>query len=246
MLGYPAMTQEDKTFTINIRDRFKYGNEQEAAMMTHVARLCVLYQDLLIEVSGAIAKKALPDLDYGRIADRQMYFLRKGLVTVWEIKQGCDVLNQNPAFKLVLRRMDPSNAKLWTEAIRYFQARGKELKEWRNNVAGHFGDAAARFAIDNMPPELTGELFVAQTEGGVTCRLAFAYQIMAIAMAKMRDPKKDFEQHFREAFQMMLASYDHSINVVTVLASEVVLGGRDGAAGATFMPSPAPPPASSS
>jgi hypothetical protein len=194
-------------------------------MQTHLARICVLYMDLLLEVSAAMDANRLTVLDdYADGNSRRMYFVRMALGTVWEIKQSCDVLNKNRAFNGAKLRMHERNRRLWDAAIGFFQANQDRLKVWRNEIGGKFGDDAAKFAIDHVDPSLTDRLIVVSTDDNKnTALMPFAYQLVAVGMSKSRSPDTDYPTYFEAAFNLAMKANEQAIAVGNVLAAEFLV-----------------------
>ena len=61
------------------------------------------------------------------------------------------------------------------------------LKDWRNDVGGHFHDNAAAFAIDNIEKDTVGTIELYRRDTGADVRLKFAYGLVAVAMNRLRD-----------------------------------------------------------
>jgi hypothetical protein len=77
---------------------FRYGDEDEKRMQVQLARICVLYDDLMREYAGADAAE-IKALDGSGLEARRFYFVRRQLGTLSELRQAIAVLNGNKAFQ---------------------------------------------------------------------------------------------------------------------------------------------------
>src|ERR1700756_4122568 len=62
-----------------------------------IARLCVLFEDLRIEIAG-IATKELGPLDDAGEKGRSLYFLRRSIGTLHEFANALDKIDNSPEF----------------------------------------------------------------------------------------------------------------------------------------------------
>jgi len=212
-------------YCINIKNTFSFTNEDEEKMQIQMARLSVLYQDILIELDGALEAAELKELRHSDESNRRFYFVRRGLGTTWEIKQAVDVLQMNKAFQGLKTTMRKENRDMWDDAVKFFQEHQGDLKRWRNDQGGHFTDVAAKFAIDNMPPELKGEIVVFKQGEGAGAMMPFSYQLVAVALSMYRSPDEDFQQHFDRMFGLMRDSHMHAVRIGHVIVGEHLLRG---------------------
>src|SRR5207245_1022653 len=104
----------------------------------HVARLCVLFEDLRIE-TYAIIEDSLPTLDFTGEAYRRNYFLRRSIATVVEIAEEIRLLDQLDVFKRIKFSFDEAAFDKWNKAVRFFRRYEPFLELVRNDIGGHFG-----------------------------------------------------------------------------------------------------------
>jgi hypothetical protein len=201
---------------------FEATSDEEKKMLMQVGRMCVLYEDLQVEFAGALAEK-LGDLDRTDVTTRRFYFVRRSLATLTEIEGSINQLQQNKEFKAALAWWKPDSIKMWDETVAFFTKKHKFLKEWRNDVGGHFHDAAATYAIENMHPKTIGGIEVYRRGSGADVRMPFAYELVAVAMTKNKaaqQPERDF---LEEAFRFLVDAAKHGVEAVQVIVREVVL-----------------------
>ncbi len=155
--------------------------------------MCVLYEDLRIELFGFSLKPDHPtvrtpdwSLDRAGFKVRQVYFFRRAIGTCSEFFEAIDLLNKDPDFRVVLESRGDEAIKGWEESASFFnRERQRYWKDIRNDVGGHFGAPAALFAVEALDPSLVGkvELHCAgPKEGGVV--LSFSGEIAATALLK--------------------------------------------------------------
>lgn len=75
---------------------FQYSDDDddEKRMQVQFARVCVLYDDLMLEYAGA-AEDAIPILNGSGLNARRFYFVRRQLGTLSELRGAIVVLNAN-------------------------------------------------------------------------------------------------------------------------------------------------------
>lgn len=156
-----------------------FSTHSDKDFHARVACLCVLFEDLRIELAGQAAQK-LDRLDEGGKTGRQLYFIRRSIATLFEFGALILELDQMPAFQDVRKKFDAVAEGQWERAASYFQKYDRYVKRLRNNVGGHFGSQAGELAIKNLLPDAVGSLEVRFTDmgkGGAT--LFFATEIAA-------------------------------------------------------------------
>ncbi len=151
-----------------------------------IARLAVLYEDLRIETFG-IVEESLGRLDYSSKPYRTNYFLRRSIATLIEVAEAIRMLDGDSDFQHVKSKFDRQHTIRWKRAIRFFGRFEPILKKVRNDIGGHFGHAAARYAIENVDNSIVAEIEL-RNEGPsrVGVKLHFAGDIAVTAMLRHR------------------------------------------------------------
>ena len=216
--------------TVELRKVFSDGENLD--FDAKLARICVLFEDLRIEMCG-FAERSLPALD---ILDpekenwisprqtgwyRQFYFMRRSLATLLEFEEATRLIRQeiesDAGKHLTFDGLaDDARAK-WEAGIQFFDTNEPRLRRIRNDIGGHFGHPAARNAIANLQSGSFGH--IALLDGGQEVRLQFAGEIAAAALLKHlpNGDVNEFEAFLRE---WLSEWYRHAIDCVYILVRE--------------------------
>lgn len=191
-------------------------------MRMHIARLCVLYEDLQVEFAGALAER-LGDLDRTNVNTRRFYFVRRSLATLTEIEGSMTKLQTNKEFVAEKARWVPDSLRTWDASVKFFAKGHAFLKDWRNDVGGHFHDSAALYAIENMHGDTIGSVEVYRRGNGSDVRMPFAYELVAVALTKNKDWAEQERDFLEKAFQFLVDASAAGIGAVQVIVREMVL-----------------------
>jgi hypothetical protein len=143
-----------------------------------IASLCVLFEDLRIELAGQV-EKSLGGLDECGEDARRFYFLRRSLATLHEFATTLQEIDELPSFQPIKKTFDSAALRHWTRSVAYFIKHSGYLARVRNNVGAHFGRKAATIAISNLLPDSVGVLEAVFTARGGGGKLHFAHEIVA-------------------------------------------------------------------
>ena len=205
-----------RTFFTSLDRLFRYGDETEKQMQVHFARIAVLYNDLALETTAA-NEESIPLLDTSGMNARRFYFVRRSIATVSELRDAIRVLNANKAFQSCKDRWDRVPQREWTDLVRFFEQNHEFLRDWRNDVGGHFEDRAAAFAIDNLEG-MVGALELYRRGDGADVRVKFAYELVAAAMVKNRQAGgQTVEEFLLGAFRFLQEAVHHSQNASRII-----------------------------
>lgn len=194
-----------------------------------IARLCVLYEDLRIEVNGGAAAH-IECLDIlqpikGNLPPytgfyRVLYFLRRLTGTLCEFSETIRKLHCECAFQRTFDDMPNDLRKVWLDAVGYYEREEKFLKGVRNDVGGHFGIHAARYAVANIPANAVGRVEVETTMKGNAPKLCFAGEVAATAMLRHL-PGSDTAEKVRSFYHgHILIASRHATNATHILTIE--------------------------
>jgi hypothetical protein len=87
----------------------------------------------------------------------------------------------------------------------------------RDDVGGHFGVTAARFAVETLPELATGRIEMSRTVRGREPRLYFAGELVATAMLRHLPGKNAGEKVKRFLEDHLIVAGRHATNCVHVL-----------------------------
>lgn len=166
-----------------------------------LARLCVLYEDLRVEMWG-IAEPSIPALDsldseednrwarerIGRY--RRYYFVRRSIGTIREFAEALRLINGDPSLQLDGPGVDEDAKATLGAATTFFETNESLLQAIRNDIGGHFGHEAALHALDGLRPDTCGAIELLDDQD---FRLHFAGEIAAGALLPHL-PNEDIEE----------------------------------------------------
>src|ERR1039457_1369177 len=167
--------------TAPLRDLFKADEKRQPNLNAKLARLCVLYEDLRVELHG-IVEPSIPALDVLDDKYRRFYFVRRSIGTIREFADALRLINDDPDFQVNEMKEDKAT---WSSAIAFFKENERLLGAIRNDIGGHFGQQAALNALDRLPDvscaiELVGELIDVRDQTDL--RLHFVGEMVTSAL----------------------------------------------------------------
>lgn len=205
-----------RTWVRRIGQIFHWSDEDQKEMLVQVVRLCVLYEDFQIEMTGAM-EESIKALDGTSRDTRRFYFVRRHLATFAEIEGALHKLNRNRTFKVIRKGMEPGEKRKWSEAVTFFSKNHAFLKSMRDDTGGHFLDRAALFALENVPPESVAVFEVYRRGNGADVKLKFAYEFVAQALIKNREAGQTEQEFITEAFEFMADAMKQIVRVAHVI-----------------------------
>lgn len=208
--------------------------DQKQPFDAFIARLCVLYEDLRIELF-AISADSIPPLDTLDPAEenaekqeigkyRRNYFLRRSIGTLYEFAEGLRLLEGCPEFASILATSDTETAAVWTGAIAFFRSKESLIKQVRHDIGGHFGSKAAIYAVANLSPKAVSKVQLTYRGPNRRCdpRLHFAGDIAASAFLRHLPGATVHEQVERFLKGVLVEGYRHATNSVQVLLALIL------------------------
>ena len=208
-------------------------SDQKRLIDAQVARLCVLYEDLRIELF-AISAESIPLLDVLEPVEentnkedvgkyRRHYFLRRSIGTLYEFAEGLRLLAGCPELALLLSTSDADVAEPWSAAVAFFHSKELAIRRVRHDIGGHFGSKAAIYAVENLSPMTTGKIEVrhdyASAKPRLEFRFHFAGNIAASAFLKHLPGETVQEQVETFMKDTLVEGYHHAMKSVQVLAA---------------------------
>ena len=210
----------------NLQEVFCATNERN--FNAGMVRLCVLYEDLRLELLGATAQgiSQLDILDteenYRDMPERigrwrRFYFVRRSVGTIREFAEALQILNDDIDFQLYSKLFDEKTKTTWNSAIDFFAENKKNLDAIRNDIGGHFGHQAALNALDQLAPDGFSSIEVKDSKD---IRFHFVGEIVACALKKRlskNDVNLEYDAFLRDC---LVPAYKHASGCVQILALE--------------------------
>jgi len=181
-------------------------------LSARIVRLCVLYEDLRIELM-AIAQKSIRVLDATDRRYTKNYFLRRSIATLFEFAEGLRLLNDSKEFSGVIASFPQDIRERWDAAVGFFKDNEDFLQKIRNDIGGHFGEEAARFTISNLDTDAVGKIEIK----GRHIHLHFAGELAATATSRHL-PGRNSQEKFSALLQKCVAGYKQATTCVHSLA----------------------------
>jgi len=182
----------------------------------HLARLCVLYEDLRIEITG-ISEDSINALEVIGANYRRNVFLRRSILTLREFAEGFRLVDVLPEFQEIKSTFDTNHSKRWEKAVRFFSKYEPVLKKVRNDLGGHFGLSAALYSVDNLSLGSVEKIEKNRyNEAGGGAKLHFAGEIAATAFLRHLQGSTNSKKIIR-LLRILTAGYKHSVWTTNVL-----------------------------
>jgi hypothetical protein len=203
-----------KSALVRVRELRKvFGPASKSNFEAIVVRLAALYEDMRIELNG-IAEDSIAALDQLDVKYRRIYFLRKSVATLREFAEAIRHLERCPEFVLVVSEFTPEIERSWRKASAFFKRNEATLKLVRNDIGGHFGLEAARFAVQNLHADAVSgiELFEPDTKQN---RIFLRFSGEAVATATLRHAWGVSHEHqIKRLIRVARLGYRHATRCV--------------------------------
>jgi len=177
---------------------------------TTVARLCILWEDFMTEASGGTAER-LPAMDSNSVRWRRLYFLRRSIGTIQEIRQGFDQLCKQKNFKSAHKKQPTTDRNSFDKSRKKLGKHAEKLKELRNRIGGgHVKEDAVKEGLAKMDCEKIGML--QEGEYYKDIRYKFADELV---LAALFPGHKDAEKELGDLISSMLdESTDSALKMI--------------------------------
>jgi hypothetical protein len=192
----------------NLGRVFKGG---ESDLLNQVACLCVLYEDLRVELNGLkTGQERLGDLDTLGWQYRFFYFLRRSLVTLSEFRGALTRIGMSPEFKDAKHALSPRHRKHIADADRFFQDHADLLKDLRNDLGGHLKHDAVKFATGHLDNAIGKALWNSSPEGEILAlELHFATDVVCQALCSKFVEGDDPTTELHRITEIVFAGFLH-------------------------------------
>ncbi|MGC1686993.1 MAG: hypothetical protein WA734_15305 [Candidatus Acidiferrales bacterium] len=124
-----------------------------------IARLCILREDMLLEME-AVFRRGWNEQEDERNMVRRMYFLRNLIRTQAEVSSGIRALMNSKEFRAVLRKQPAPIRKAFTAGLRPIDRVHPIAQKVRNSICGHVLQGAVAEALRRISPDSFGLLEV--------------------------------------------------------------------------------------
>lgn len=188
-------------------------------LAVHVARICVLFEDIRLESSAARHLESIALLDTTSKTYRYIYFLRRIMVSLDEFSSAVQQINKSPEWKNIRAKFDPEMEKRWDSAVKFLTNNRSKWNDLRNQIGGHFKEAAAKYAIDNMRPTATGkiEIVIRREEQTAGIRFLFAEELVAVALKQMLGPGQhtddELKAYLNGLFTVLMEGVNEAVKI---------------------------------
>lgn len=146
-----------------------------------VARLCILREDLLIEMQGVYVED-IKELDEGSPQSRRMYFLPNLIRTQTELSGAIQTLLISSEFQELLNKAPEGIQKAFHEAAAIIGRAHPVARDVRNDICGHVRESAVQAALERIDRDSWGLLDVGQRAN--LTRYKFAGELTAEILLK--------------------------------------------------------------
>jgi hypothetical protein len=201
-----------------------FGDEDKylAALLI---RLCVLFEDLRLELLGSSADvEQLQHLDDTSARARKMYFLRKAIGTLAEFAESFRLLDGYDGFKKIRTLFSESDHERWSGCVHFFNAHEEFIELVRNDVGGHFGVKAAEYVVRNLDDAGKGYLEICldyeEQTGGM--RLQFVDQLANTAMRRHRKSGETDEEFVKRLLNVVGDGFKQAAGAANILGSHYI------------------------
>lgn len=183
-----------------------------------IARIAVLYEDLRIELYATAARQKIKALDHNGDGYRRLYFIRRAISTVLEIRGAFQRLDQLPEFRRLRMNFSAEQDTAWRAAVDFLLAHDADLRQIRDDVGGHFQERAADYALDHMSSKEVGMITIEEGKKHNTAgsTLEFAGAIVAMAITRHKGDKTANEFYTR-TLRLLMRALRHITQQVHVL-----------------------------
>jgi hypothetical protein len=200
----------------NLRTIFREG---ESELYNGLARLAILYEDLRLEMGEfrdlhrRVIELGETDMDH-----RVSYFVRRSIATLFEFRGALTVVRKSDEFKKAAPLLSFSDAGHIFEADKFLQQNWTQIKDLRNEFAGHVQAAGVEFAITHLSNEVGKVTWNPDPRAwtiGVECD--FAGIIMAGVISSRLQSGGDILAELRKAFEIISQGFIHAQCAMTAL-----------------------------
>ena len=199
-----------------LRRVFRSGQSE---LLNGIARLAILYEDLRLEMGEfrslhrSVIELGEPDMD-----QRVSYFLRRSLATLVEFRGGLTVVRMTEEFKKAEPALTALDARCIVDADKFFQQNWTQIKDLRNEFAGHIKAGAVDFAMKHLSNEVGKVTWNPDPDGwtvGIECD--FAGIVLAGVISSKLQAGADVRTELRHALEVISQGFNHAQGAMCAL-----------------------------
>jgi hypothetical protein len=197
---------------MRIGDLHKAFAAGSSELLNLVAHLAILFEDLRIEVAGIQAPDgSLGAMDTITRAFRQLYFVRKSLVTLSEAAGCIKTIAANAEFREAKAKLNVKNLDWVTQADSYFSRNIGLINRYRNEFGAQLDTAGARRATTLlMPGNISKVGFADQPNNNFVLQCHFAEAVLNRAVLSRLEPGIDLPEEYKAALKVVADSILHT------------------------------------
>jgi hypothetical protein len=192
-----------------LRRVFKGG---ESELLNNISRLAILYEDLRLEMKEfeklqqTVMEEGQPDSD-----NRVPYFLRRSLATLVEFRGALTTIRKSAEFKLAEPNLTTLDARCILDADRFLQQNWTQIKDLRNEFAGHIQIGPIESTMKNLTNDVGKVTWNPDSAGwtvGIECD--FAATLLAGVITSSLPVGSDVLGEFRKAVEVISDEFNHA------------------------------------
>jgi hypothetical protein len=184
---------------------FKNG---DSPLLNQIGALCVLFEDLETENDAFLATKEIAD--HARQQQRQFYYCRRVLITLYEFRQRLDGICRDREFRLAIGNLPALHRKSIIDARR-FLSKQDILRRCRNELGAHITPESIAAAIKYNGPGAYSSIGHRSSSEDFFLELSFANDLFRGAFASfLPGGVSEFETQIEEFMTKMLTGVRHA------------------------------------
>jgi len=178
-----------------------------------VARVCVLFEDLRLELDEAGAPEVT--------SFRRYYFVRRSIGTLREFIEALLHLNGLSGFQPVVKQLKRAHRGEWNSAIARLRTHQERIYRERNAYGGHFSYGAAMNAVQNLEHGTAHALEIHWTasDGTAGPRFHFVSELAGLALLSGKPDETSVHDYAHDLFTVAFDGYRHATVCGHILAA---------------------------
>jgi len=184
----------------------------QSELLNGIARLAILYEDLRLEMGEFHSlHRSVIELGESDMDHRVSYFLRRSLATLVEFRGALTVVRKTHEFKKAEPGLTALDARYIADADRFLQQNWAQIKELRNEFAGHIQAGAVDFAMKHLTNEVGKVTWNPDPDKwtlGIECD--FAGVVLAGVISSKLQAGGDVLAELRKALEILSLGLNHA------------------------------------